>query len=122
MHIALLNVASTPFIWDVGVGVVDWSLAEPNCDISHTWLPPYQFDPTSAWLEHVDRDAVQQSQSESAVPLQGSRGKTSAEQFELIKPLAGFEDPTKLIRRFRVHVQGQHFRGIVAGHAVRNPP
>jgi len=113
---------ATCALWSSSIDVTHWGLAEPNCDINHTWLPPYQFDPTSAWLEHVDRAAVLQSQSKSAVPLQGSEAKISAEQVKLIKPIANFEDPAKRIRRFRIYVQGERFRGIVAGHAVRNRP
>ncbi|KAF2464017.1 BcPKS16, polyketide synthase [Lindgomyces ingoldianus] len=103
-------------LWCSSVEVTHWPLVQPDCNTNYVWLPPYQFDPTSAWLDNVDRAAVLQSQLNQRVEPEVNQARP------MVTLLPELENSRNNAERFRVSVEGHRFRGIVAGHAVRNRP
>ncbi|KAH7322463.1 hypothetical protein B0I35DRAFT_322048, partial [Stachybotrys elegans] len=107
-------------LWEACVDVTHWRFAEEDCGIEYAWLPPYQFDRTTGWLEHVDRAAVLQSQlSLGTSSNQQTKGVVgTARMIELLPNLK----PADTTQRFRVLTSGVRWQQIVAAHAVRDRP
>lgn len=109
-------------LWKRNETVTDWRHLSAANQANAVWLPPYAFDRTSAWLEHIDRGT--EAQRDAATHLPASNVSPSPrEAQQLVLPLIeSEEDRLRHVRRFRISVEGERFQTIVAGHAVRGRP
>ncbi|KAK4446906.1 BcPKS16, polyketide synthase [Podospora aff. communis PSN243] len=115
---------SVSALWKVSVDVSHWSFLDGDCIPRAVWLPPYQFDQTTAWLDNIDRAAMLQRElDERPVQVAGLAGTADASAKPKPMMVAPLPETDKSgSKRFRVLVEGERFRTIVAGHAVRNRP
>ncbi|KAF2654186.1 ketoacyl-synt-domain-containing protein [Lophiostoma macrostomum CBS 122681] len=103
-------------LWEFAQPVTHWSfLSSAGSLPNQVWLPPYAFDHTSAWLDNIDRASELQNQHLHSI----QDNVVSNQKPRLVSPLP---DTRTDERRFRVAVEGERFRTIVAGHAVRGRP
>lgn len=108
-------------LWSSSIDVTHWPLVEQDNSVSYTWLPPYQFEPTTGWLDNVDRAAIFQSQLNQVGVSELNQANSTPEKLRMVRLLPN-PDGGKKTQRFRVLVEGDRFKKIVAGHAVRNRP
>ncbi len=111
-------------LWKSSVDVSHWAFLQVEAVPRQVWLPPYQFDKPKAWLDNVDRIIETQRQLEM---LRLSEPIQSAPEHHRFKPLMVTPQPETAAnqadsKRFSVYVDGDRFRKIVSGHAVRGRP
>lgn len=109
-------------LWKSSVKVSHWLLVHPNYHADFAWLPPYQFEKTSAWLENIDRVAVLQSKLDQRDEPGAAQVHSPLEPVKMVTLLPEASEPSRKLHCFRVFVEGVRFREIVSGHAVRNRP
>lgn len=102
-------------LWRSGISLTHWTFsAELTPKHKQVWLPPYQFETTSYWLENIDRTIEMQRSLSRSTPSTG--GATHP------------PTPPRLIERkgttdeFIVNTYSQRFQKILHGHAVRRRP
>lgn len=108
-------------LWQSSLDITHWSFLQGERVLSQVWLPPYQFDATTAWLENIDRAAELQHQLNERLKIM-PREDDSPHQRPKMVSLLPDTDKSGNRKRFRVSVEGKRFRTIVAGHAVRRRP
>lgn len=116
---------TTTALWREQIHVTFWpSLGTPaESGLSHGWLPPYEFDRTSAWVENIDHTVLYQKKAEEAAsqPQQhASAVATRPEPPMLVTPISQQDEAGATV--FKVNVASSRFREIVSGHAVRSRP
>ena len=102
--------------WREGVPVSYWNfIASGKNDFKQIWLPPYEFQQTKHWLQHVDRAIeVQQNIAPERAAIEGNHTTLKPRQMLVCKT----DDP----KQFRVCLETERFLKIVTGHAVRQRP
>jgi acyl carrier protein len=105
-------------LWKEGIDVTPWGFLSPSdTGLEPTWLPPYQFRRTKAWLENIDR----------ATELQRSFDSLDSQKLEITSVAV----PIRLLRHagstggtntFIINNSANRFREIISGHAVRGRP
>lgn len=118
-------------LWQLGVNVSHWGFLSSESLRRHAWLPPYQFDDTSGWLDNIDRAAeFQQLLSERPADVTVATKGTDAESLKQARrpkmvTILGDDErsgESSSENRFVVSVECERFSSIVSGHAVRNRP
>ncbi|ROV96090.1 hypothetical protein VSDG_05051 [Cytospora chrysosperma] len=115
-------------LWQSGVDVTHWSFLPSEGINKHIWLPPYNFDPTTAWVDNIDRGAEFQDQLKNysgTVPAANQLPDTyQRPKPKMVFQIPGSTGPNTLpkVRRFGVSVDCERFSSIVSGHAVRGRP
>nr|WPM83318.1 ProsJ [Phaeosphaeria sp.] len=107
-------------LWTSSIKVSHWSLI--SYSNHYSWLPPYQFENSSAWLDNIDRVSILQSQLDERIEPATSQVKSHPEILQMVTLLPESNDSSNTSHCFRVSVEGVRFRGIIAGHAVRSRP
>ncbi|KAE8374371.1 hypothetical protein BDV26DRAFT_300248 [Aspergillus bertholletiae] len=107
-------------LWRASVDVTHWSFLSEDHVGSHIWLPPYQFDVTTAWLPNIDRAAELQRQLHDAQAI--TMTESTPPQRKLLMVTLSHTGECGRKRRFEVAVGGERFRKLVGGHAVRHHP
>ncbi|KAH8691971.1 putative polyketide synthase [Talaromyces proteolyticus] len=112
---------TTANIWREGVPVSFWGFLSPQeCGIRHIWLPPYQFQRTSHWLEHIDPVTEERKATQS---LDVTKESTALPATPTKLVTARRRDSTSWSSiEFNIHTKTSRFTNIVSGHAVRNQP
>ncbi|KAI1501592.1 ketoacyl-synt-domain-containing protein [Biscogniauxia marginata] len=113
-------------LWSSSLDVTHWFFLPVGHTCSSVWLPPYQFDMPTAWLDNIDHAAELQRQLDEGPIIKMEHPKSTSaleKKCQLVTLLPGTEaekpEETKL---FRISVEGERFKSIVSGHAVRNRP
>ncbi|KAF7886672.1 uncharacterized protein EAF02_003319 [Botrytis sinoallii] len=107
----------TTNLWREGISVSFWTFLSPPKEVRYKqiWLPPYQFQRTSHWLESIDRVIEAQDKFSSTVLK-----PTEKLQVQPPKQLVTKKDGST--NEFKVHIDTERFTRIVSGHAVRRQP
>ncbi|OTA01506.1 PKS protein [Trichoderma parareesei] len=99
----------TAALWRQGHSISWWGFLSPgDSQLDHIWLPPFSFQPSHHWLEHVDR-VTEVQHADSKVLQQRSR------LVSFVK-VSATGDEFQLLRRC------EKYSNIVKGHAVRQRP
>jgi acyl transferase domain-containing protein/acyl carrier protein len=109
---------ATTKLWKEGISTSFWafiSLSESG--IKPVWLPPYQFQQNSHWLEWKDLGREVHKAIRNT-PTTGAEPPTS---MKLVTPLGTIPN-TWASMEFAVHTMTSRFTRIVSGHAVRGFP
>lgn len=107
-------------LWQSSLDVTHWSFLPADCVPSQTWLPPYQFDATTAWLDNIDRAAELHRQLDER-PEMTRREESPRHKPKMVTLLPDANNSGQK-KRFKISVESERFRSIVAGHAVRRRP
>ena len=107
-------------LWRIGARLSHWSFLTTQQEHKQVWLPPYCFETTPHWLEHIDR-CVELRQSLIA---QGASEKTESDLQPPLKLITKMEpaDENQLHSKFYINTECVRFQEILAGHAVRQKP
>ncbi|PYH92048.1 ketoacyl-synt-domain-containing protein [Aspergillus ellipticus CBS 707.79] len=106
-------------LWTLSVPVSHWLFLQAQEPV---WLPPYQFEDTTGWVDNIDRAAEAQKQvGQSGGLVNGGVKSTTAESAALPK-LVSLSDVQGKVKRFTINGKSDRYRGIVSGHAVRARP
>ncbi|RAL60849.1 hypothetical protein DID88_010174 [Monilinia fructigena] len=106
----------TTNLWRQGISASFWNFLSPQeAGYKQIWLPPYQFQRTSHWLENVDRviEAQDRVSSMEKIPL---------EQVQINVPKRLVTPADGSLTEFKIHIDTERFTKIVSGHAVRKQP
>lgn len=107
-------------LWREGVDITAWSVLTPReSGLKATWLPPYSFDMTKAWLDHVDHAVEEQKLARSQQMAKGTTRGDEAAQLVSYKGALGSDGSS---HAFHLHRTTERFKTIVTGHAVRSKP
>ncbi|KAK3713681.1 hypothetical protein LTR37_008375 [Vermiconidia calcicola] len=109
-------------LWRNSIDVSHWSFLHTSSAASAVWLPPYQFDPTPAWLENIDHAAGLQKQLMASAANSCRPAENTLVKTQLIVPLPEAVGQSSARKRFRVSSHSERYRAIVSGHAVRKAP
>lgn len=109
-------------LWHNSIDVTPWAFIHTSSAESAVWLPPYQFDKPTFWLDNVDHAVVLKSQLGTGTAALPSSADNGRENRQLVVPLLGDVGQDPRVKRFRVSPQSERFRAIVSGHAMRNQP
>ncbi|KAK0713998.1 BcPKS16, polyketide synthase [Lasiosphaeria miniovina] len=107
-------------LWRSSLDVTHWSFLPTDRATSPTWLPPYKFDPTIAWLENIDHAAVLKRQLDERPEIKSE--PVLVEQRRKLVTLLPEADKSGKTKHFSILAEGQRFRTMVTGHSVRNRP
>ncbi|RDL40047.1 Uncharacterized protein BP5553_00026 [Venustampulla echinocandica] len=107
-------------LWQSSLHVTHWSFLQTECVPKQVWLPPYQFDPTAAWLDNIDRVAELQRQLKER-PEMATREESPLNRPYMVTLLPNTTNSGQK-KHFKISVGGERFRSIVSGHAVRHRP
>nr|BAZ95871.1 polyketide synthase [Fusarium sp. NBRC100844] len=107
-------------LWKEGIDIAGWSLLTPReSGLKAAWLPPYNFDPTKAWLDHVDHAAEERRMARSQQTARGTTAGNESTQLVSYKGALGSDGSS---HAFYLHRTTERFTRIVQGHAVRQKP
>jgi acyl transferase domain-containing protein/acyl carrier protein/SAM-dependent methyltransferase len=110
---------TTKVLWQEGISTSFWAFLSPlQTGLKQVWLPPYQFQRTSFWLENVDR-VIEEQKSLQATTMLGS--KSSHTPTRLVTLRENQECSTSA-PRFTIRIDSQRYWDIVSAHAVRGKP
>ena len=109
-------------LWREGISVSYWNFIPPIRNMyKHIWLPPYQFQRTSHWLQNVDRTIeVQKSARAEETKIEGEPQEQNP-PLRLVK-LVKSASTNDRSSEFSISLGTQRFIKIVSGHAVRQRP
>ena len=108
-------------LWRQGISLSHWAfLGAQKYQFKQLWLPPYQFERHSHWVENIDRAMeAQDERSTNAFPAPAleERSLPSKLVFQIDSSITN-----SVVSEFVVNVNGHRFQEIVRGHAVLQQP
>ncbi|PTB70133.1 polyketide synthase [Trichoderma citrinoviride] len=107
----------TAALWKQGLPVSWWAFLslEEDPKLNHIWLPPFSFQRSRHWLDHIDR-AIEVQQ------LQGSIQNPDGQVLQKPAQLVSFVGASGTDDEFQLFTQGEKYSKMVIGHAVRQRP
>ncbi|KEY71342.1 hypothetical protein S7711_05932 [Stachybotrys chartarum IBT 7711] len=108
-------------LWKEGIPITFWSFLTPKASQHKPiWTPPYNFDKTKSWLDHIDHAGVNFRAAEEAkkiAPAPAVVQETGARQ--LVRYNGALAEN---VHEFKLYTSTERFRKIVSGHAVKAKP
>ncbi|KAE8372514.1 hypothetical protein BDV26DRAFT_297794 [Aspergillus bertholletiae] len=106
--------ATTAALWREGISTSYWSFLTPDqAGLKPVWLPPYQFQRTHHWPDHLDADGCELEVLETG-GLSMEKNLSST-----IRPKNTSSFP---MQNFTVNVEAKRYTQIVSGHTIRGRP
>ncbi|KAH7305897.1 putative polyketide synthase [Stachybotrys elegans] len=121
---------ATANLWREGCSITFWSFLTPKQSLlKPIWTPPYSFDNTKSWLDHVDNAAVALKAAEEAIAAaaaaaaQGSSSSSSSSSEPRAAQLVRYKGALgENAHEFGLSTSTERFTKIVSGHAVKARP
>ncbi|KAL8726230.1 MAG: hypothetical protein Q9166_006855, partial [cf. Caloplaca sp. 2 TL-2023] len=103
-------------LWQRGISLTHWSfLPKKMCGYKQVWLPPYQFEHSLHWLEHVDR--VKEMERKIIIPSETQKKSIPPPPQLVSRNPSPSADSS--VTQFYINTDCKRFQNVVAGHAVR---
>ena len=106
-------------LWRCGISVTHWAFLDANHQFKQVWLPPYQFQGQSHWLENIDR-VMEAHQKLSTIDLPIL--EPEVERSYLLALKSGSSISQGLVTEFSINSRSVRFQEVVKGHAVLQQP
>jgi acyl transferase domain-containing protein/SAM-dependent methyltransferase/acyl carrier protein len=107
-------------LWRCGISLSHWTFLGADIrQFKQVWLPPYQFQKNSYWVENVDRAMEEHQKLLNSAPIVEPSREVSSPK--LVSRKTQF-DPNPQVIEFSVNTTSERFQKIAKGHAVLQQP